>query len=92
MFTGIIQELGTVISRSPGSLQLDGGPLASACRPGDSLAVSGVCLTVVEIDPPRLTMDVLGETEERTNLAYLKPGHRVNLERALRLSDRLGVP
>jgi riboflavin synthase len=90
MFSGIIQQLGTVISRSPGRFVLDAGALADTCRLGDSLAVSGVCLTVVEIDPPRLKMDVLTETEERTNLADLKPGDRVNLEPALKAGGDLG--
>ncbi|MDP8236129.1 MAG: riboflavin synthase [Candidatus Erginobacter occultus] len=90
MFTGIIQQLGTVISRSPGRLVLDVGDLADTCRLGDSLAVSGTCLTVVEIEPPRLTMDVLAETEERTNLSRLEPGDRVNLEPALKAGEGLG--
>ncbi len=90
MFTGIIQQLGTVISRSPGRLVLDAGDLADTCRLGDSLAVSGTCLTVVEIEPPRLTMDVLAETEERTNLFRLEPGDRVNLEPALRAGEGMG--
>lgn len=90
MFTGIIQQLGTVVSRSPGDLLLDAAGLAASCRMGDSLAVSGVCLTVVEIDPPRLKMNVLEETEERTNLPYLKPGDLVNLEPALKAGGEMG--
>lgn len=90
MFTGIIQQTGTVLSRSPGRILIDAGSLAEECRPGDSLAVSGVCLTVVEIVPPRLTMDVLKETEERTNLFYLEPGDRVNLEPALKAGGGIG--
>ncbi len=90
MFTGIIQELGVVISSSPGRLTLDSGHLAASVRPGDSLAVSGVCLTAVEVAPPRLTMDVLKETEERTNLAYLKSGDRVNLEPAVKAGGEMG--
>jgi len=90
MFTGIIQQIGIVVSRTPGRLLIDAGRLAGDRRPGDSLAVSGTCLTVVEIEPPRLTMDVLAETEERTNLAYLKPGDRVNLEPALEAGGELG--
>ena len=90
MFTGIIQQLGTVISHSPGRLILDGGPLAAACRPGDSLAVSGVCLTIVRVESPRLIMDLLEETRERSNLGALRPGDNVNLEPALRLNGRLG--
>lgn len=90
MFTGIIQQTGVVIARAPGSITIDAGSLAGEVRPGDSISVSGVCLTAVGIDPPRLTMDVLEETEERTNLAYLKPGDRVNLEPALKAGGELG--
>ena len=90
MFTGIIQKLGTVISRTPGRLVLDAGDLAEACTLGDSMAVSGTCLTVVEIDSPRLTMDVLSETEELTNLIYLRSGDLVNLEPALKVGEGLG--
>ncbi|MFH1038416.1 MAG: riboflavin synthase [PVC group bacterium] len=90
MFTGIIQELGTVIRRGDGSLTIDAGRLSRECRPGDSIAVSGVCLTVVRADPPQLTMDLLLETRERSNLGVLQPGDAVNLEPVLKASGSLG--
>lgn len=57
---------------------------------GDSIAVNGVCLTVVKMGMESFTADVMAETLNKTNLGYLKPGEAVNLERALRLGDRLG--
>ncbi len=90
MFSGLIQQLGTVIRRGDGKLTITAGRLASTCCIGDSVAVSGVCLTVVEILPPRLTMDVLEETLKRTNLGLLKSGDMVNLEPALKVGGELG--
>ena len=90
MFTGIIQEIGTVVTLGQGCITLDAGNIASSCRLGDSIAVSGVCLTVVDISPPRLTMDILEETIARTNLGQLKPGDIVNLEPALKVGGELG--
>lgn len=90
MFSGLIQQLGAVIRQGDGKIIIDAGNLATTCRIGDSLAVSGVCLTIVEHSPPRLTMDVLEETRERTNLGTLRPGDMVNLEPALKLGDELG--
>ena len=57
---------------------------------GDSIAVDGVCLTVVEFSPDQFTADVMPETMDKTTLRYLRAGQKVNLERALRLQDRLG--
>ena len=94
MFTGIIQEVGTVIElrkRGRGCrLDLKAPILSPGLKPGDSLAVSGVCLTVVEAKPPRLEMDVLAETVERSNLGLLKAGDPVNLEPSLKLGGELG--
>ena len=90
MFTGIIQEIGTVVALGQGRITLDAGSIASSCRLGDSVAVSGVCLTVVDISPPRVTMDVLQETIARTNLGQLKLGDIVNLEPALKVGGDLG--
>lgn len=59
-------------------------------RVGDSLAVDGACLTVVNLQPFLLTVEVMAETLTKTNLSQLKPGDQVNLERSLRLKDRLG--
>jgi len=91
MFTGLIKELGIVVNRGDGKLTITAGRLASTCCIGESVAVSGVCLTVVDISPPRVTMDVLEETIARTNLGLLKSGDMVNLEPALKVGGELGV-
>ena len=90
MFTGIINEIGTVVSQGGGRITVDVGDIASFSRLGESVAVSGVCLTVVDISPPRVTMDVLEETIARTNLGLLKSGDMVNLEPALKVGGELG--
>jgi len=93
MFTGLIQKVGRVkrVSRGKGLvLEFAFEPWAEPLVKGESVAVNGVCLTVVDCDWTRFTADVLGETETRTGLAELLPGARVNLERALRAGDRFG--
>jgi riboflavin synthase len=93
MFTGLIQKIGTVrrVSRGEGLvLEIGFEPWARPLDEGESVAVNGVCLTVVKCDETRFTADVLRETESRTGLAGLVPGERVNLERALRAGDALG--
>lgn len=94
MFTGLIQKIGRVkrVSRSRGGLVLEFSfdPWPEPLAKGESVAVNGVCLTVVDCDRTRFTADVLGETETRTGLAELLPGARVNLERAMRAGDRFG--
>lgn len=94
MFTGLIQRIGTVkrISRSSGLvLELAADtPWAKPLEEGESVAVNGVCLTVVKCDHSRFTADVLRETESRTGLGELIPGAKVNLERALRAGDAMG--
>lgn len=94
MFTGIVEECGEVISMSP----CDGGTryrvAASFANDGvsigDSIAVNGCCLTVVDIGEKQLGFDLLAETLKVTNLGSLKPGGRVNLERSLRFDGRMG--
>jgi riboflavin synthase len=94
MFTGIVEEAGRVISVDPhphGCRFTVEAPLASqGASPGDSIANNGCCLTVVAIDGPRLTFDLLEETRRATNLLNLHPGSLVNLERSLRADARLG--
>ena len=93
MFTGLIQKIGTVkrISRGSGLvLELGFEPWARPLEKGESVAVNGVCLTVVNFDERRFTADVLRETESRTGLGELVPGAKVNLERALRAGDPMG--
>jgi len=94
MFTGLIEEVGRVrVSlRRGGVLLLDvEGPVVSdRLSRGDSIAVSGVCLTVEEVRKGGFRAAVVGETESQTYLPRLRAGDPVNLERSLRLGDRLG--
>jgi riboflavin synthase len=94
MFTGIIEELGEVIAWEHGP---DAGrltvraPLAvSDAKHGDSIAVSGVCLTVIEQGPDWFTADVMAESIAMSTLGAITPGRRVNIERAAQVNDRLG--
>jgi riboflavin synthase len=94
MFTGIVEELGEVVTME---LQADSarltirGPLVTSdAGHGDSIAVNGVCLTVVDIADGAFTVDVMRETLDRSSLASLTAGTRVNLERALQVGKRLG--
>ena len=94
MFTGLVQRIGTVkrVSRGRG-LVLEVAADVAWPRPlesGESVAVNGVCLTVVRCDGSRFTADVLRETESRTGLGELAPGAKVNLERAVRAGEALG--
>ncbi|MFF0253772.1 riboflavin synthase [Micromonospora zamorensis] len=95
MFTGIIEELGEIVRVTPtaGDSALIGvrGPLVTSdARHGDSIAVNGVCLTVVEVADGVFTADVMGETLRRSALGALNVGDPVNLERAAALGSRLG--
>lgn len=93
MFTGLVERIGKVrrVSRGRGLvLEISFTPWTTPLDEGESVAVNGVCLTVVHRDASRFTADVLRETEERTGLAELKPGDLVNLERALRAGSPLG--
>ncbi len=94
MFTGLIEGIGKVkgIQRIGRDMKLSiSTPFdAQECNIGDSVAVDGVCLTVTELGKNFLTMDVSEETISRSTLGKLKEGSPVNMERALRLSDRLG--
>lgn len=93
MFTGIIEGLGRIaMVRSSGKgkrLAIDADFILDGTGIGDSIAVSGACLTVVAIDRSRFEIDVSPETLEKTTLGNAVTGERVNIERALRLSDRL---
>ena len=93
MFTGLVQDVGTVERVLPGPmtvLWIRTALGASEFAPGESIAVSGACLTVVERARDQFRVDASPETLRRTTLGELRSGSRVNLERALRLSDRLG--
>ena len=93
MFTGLAEKMGTVkrVSRGRGLvLEFAFDPWREPLVPGESVAVNGTCLTVAKCDATRFTADVLRETEIRTGLAELKPGDKVNLERAMKAGARLG--
>ena len=94
MFTGIVEELGTVAALETGTdsarLTIRGPLVTSDAEHGASIAVNGVCLTVVTHDDGEFTVDVMAETLARSSLGALQPGDRVNLERAMAASSRFG--
>ncbi len=94
MFTGIIEEVGTIRSIRRGSqsvsLEVEAQRVLEETRIGDSINTDGVCLTVAALQSNGFIVDVMPETMTRTTFNKLNPGSKVNLERALRLSDRLG--
>ena len=90
MFTGIIQELGKAREKDTSSLSVEATVSLQGLVEGDSIAVNGTCLTVKDIGERYFSVDTMPETLRRTNLALLKPGNQVNLERALILSSPLG--
>jgi riboflavin synthase len=94
MFTGIVEELGEVAAIEPGvdsaRMTLRGPLVTSDAVHGASIAVNGVCLTVVEHGAGEFTVDVMAETLRRSSLGALRPGDRVNLERAMAASSRFG--
>ncbi|WAC55325.1 riboflavin synthase [Gordonia sp. SL306] len=94
MFTGIVEELGTIVRRDDltdaARLTVRGPLVNSDAKFGDSIAVNGVCLTVVEQGPDEFTVDVMAETLRRSSLAALGSGSLVNLERAMAAGGRFG--
>jgi riboflavin synthase len=98
VFTGIVEELGTITAVAPTATGADvaarfeiAGPLVTTdVAAGDSIAVSGVCLTVVDLADGRFVTDVMRETLERSTLGSATPGTPVNLERSVTLQTRLG--
>ena len=94
MFTGIIEEIGTIRSvpgsGSAGSLRIGAKKVLEKTQIGDSIAVNGVCLTVTTLQPDGFTADVMPETLRRSNLGLLHIGDRVNLERAMAAAPYIG--
>ena len=94
MFTGIVEELGTIRSIRRGAasavLSIGAEAVLSDLRIGDSVAVNGVCLTATGVDRSGFTADVMHETLQRSSLGALGPGSRVNLERAMAADGRFG--
>ena len=96
MFTGIVEELGEVVSvehlAEAARLTVRGPRVTADVAHGDSIAVNGVCLTVTAVAGATFAADVMAETLSRAALGTLEPGSPVNLERSLRVGDRLGGP
>ena len=94
MFTGMVEELGTIraIRRGASSavLSIGAGTILDDLKVGDSVAVNGVCLTATQVDGGGFTADVMHETLDRSSLARLAPGDKVNLERAMAAGGRFG--
>lgn len=90
MFTGIIEEIGKVLSASATRLVISATQVIGEMKPGDSIAVNGACLTVTDFNHSSFSVDVMPETLKRTNLGQLKSGDGVNLERPVALGGRLG--
>jgi riboflavin synthase len=93
MFTGIVEAVGTVVDNAPGPA---GGrltvahPMAADLQTGESVSVNGCCVTVTHVAQDRFTVDLMGETLDRTTLGGLTPDAPINLERALAADGRLG--
>ncbi|MBK5240468.1 riboflavin synthase [Clostridium sp.] len=94
MFTGLIEEIGEIKLIQKGAksarITIKAEKILQDTKVGDSVSTNGVCLTVTEFNKDSFSVDVMAETIRNSNLGKLKPGSRVNLERALKLSDRLG--
>jgi riboflavin synthase len=94
MFTGLIEEIGTVTAVRGGTdgcrLVLSAPRVGPGCALGDSISVNGVCLTLVAVSGSRLEFDAIAETLRRSNLGELRTGDLVNLERAMAAGDRFG--
>lgn len=94
MFTGIVEELGEVIGLEvlgdAARLSVRGSVVTTDAKPGASIAVNGCCLTVAELTEGAFTADVMAETLAKTSLGVLATGSQVNLERPVRVDDRLG--
>ena len=94
MFTGIVEETGTVVGIKKGTksevLSISGRVVTSGSAVGDSIAVNGVCLTVTSLSGDTFTADVMAETMRRSSLGMLRAGSKVNLERAMPADGRFG--
>jgi riboflavin synthase len=90
VFTGIVEEVGRATSAQSGSLVIAAGDILQRLELGGSIAVNGVCLTITSFDANALSVDIMPETRERTNLGLLAAGDRVNLELPLALGGQVG--
>ena len=96
MFTGIIEGLGKIAqfdkktsNRSAAKMKINLGKIAKGLKVGDSVAINGVCLTTINIAKGIAEFEMVGETIEKTNLGYLESGDNVNIERSLKVGQRL---
>ena len=90
MFTGLVEELGTVVSIDGGGLVLSAELVLEDLEVKDSICVNGACLTVTSISNGEISVDIVPETLRRTNLGVLSVGDKINLERAAKLNSRMG--
>ena len=94
MFTGLIEDVGTIVQLSPIpdglSIGIDSKIITEELKLGDSVAVNGVCLTVTKYQSTQFTLEAVQETLQKSTLQNLKTGSRINLERAIRFGDRMG--
>ena len=90
MFTGIVEEIGNVKSSGSGRITFAAKAVIDGTKPGDSIAVNGVCLTVISLTATSFSVDIMPETLRRTNLGMLHSGDKVNLERAMPVGGRFG--
>jgi riboflavin synthase len=90
MFTGIIEEVGTVKGLGTNSLSIKAAVVLEGTKLGDSIAVDGACLTVITLDKNGFAVEIMPETRKHTTVGTLRVGDRVNLERALPVQGRLG--
>jgi riboflavin synthase len=90
VFTGIVEEVGNVASVPTGSLVVAASQVLKEMKPGASIAVNGVCLTVTDFNGQSFAVDVMPETLRRTNLGRLRTGDKVNLERPIALGGEVG--
>ena len=90
MFTGIVEETGSVDLLEPRHLTVNAEKVLDGLKLGDSISINGTCLTVVELGPRSFSVDLSPETLRRTSLGFLAEGGVVNLERAVAVGDRMG--
>jgi riboflavin synthase len=94
VFTGIVEDLGEIVAvdhlADAQRITIRSATVTQDARPGDSISVNGVCLTVTAINASSFTADVMRETLDRSSLSKAEAGHKVNLERSVKLQDRLG--
>jgi len=90
VFTGIIEEVGRVISAQPGKFSISAESITKGMKLGESISVNGVCLTVTQFKDDAFLIDIMTETLRHSNLGLLSPGDRVNLERPLAFGGSLG--